>query len=352
MRISKEFSVALDLLRVTAATMVFLQHANRSGRAGDILSWFTWDVGHSAVVIFFVLSGYVIALTTSRERGPVTYGIARFSRIYSVAVPALLLTWAIDVFLVRQGIPLETGAYQLAKPQLYLPLALAFSGDLWTLSEPAMSNGPFWSLNYEVWYYVAFAALFFCSGVTRWIGSAAVFAIMGPKLLLLFPIWLGGVAVQHVHRRVMPPRGWSRVVIALSVAAFILLKAAGIERGLDDWVLGAMGPSLTRSLGFSQWFVGDYVVGVLMMLVVFAAGGAELRLPPTAARLVTALAGLSFSLYVVHYPLLQLFSAFVPQPVGAAPVLALLCALAFGAVFEPQRHTLRRLLTMRLAPAR
>ena len=352
MRITKDFSVALDLLRVTAATMVFLQHANRSGRAGDYLSWFSWDVGHSAVVIFFVLSGYVIALTTSRDRGPVTYGIARFSRIYSVAVPAILLTWAIDVFLVRQGIPLETGAYQLAKPQLYIPLALAFAGDLWRLSEPAMSNGPFWSLNYEVWYYVAFAALFFCSGIVRWVAAAAVFAIMGPKLWLLFPIWLGGVAVQHLHRRGMPPRGLSRLAIALSIAAFILLKTTGFERALDDWVLGALGPALTRALGFSQWFVGDYLVGILMMLVVYAAGGAELRLPASAARVVTGLAGLSFSLYVVHYPLLQLFSAFVPEPIGAAPVLALLCALAFGAVFEPQRHTLRRLLTMRLAPAR
>jgi peptidoglycan/LPS O-acetylase OafA/YrhL len=58
------------------------------------LNYHLWLPSHLAVMVFFVLSGCVIAYTTfQRHPGDVQkYIIARLSRLYSVVIPALILT--------------------------------------------------------------------------------------------------------------------------------------------------------------------------------------------------------------------------------------------------------------------
>ena len=64
-----------------------------------------FHAGHSAVVIFFVLSGYVITYVASeRETTLRDYALSRCARIYAVAVPTLLLTIVLDLFLWRSEI--------------------------------------------------------------------------------------------------------------------------------------------------------------------------------------------------------------------------------------------------------
>ncbi len=66
---------------------------------------FDTGMGHSAVVIFFVLSGYVISATLRPGGTALDYGIKRAARIYSVAIPAVLLTWGLDLLARRLGLP-------------------------------------------------------------------------------------------------------------------------------------------------------------------------------------------------------------------------------------------------------
>ena len=89
-------------MRFAAAAAVFLDHltsypfstntdAHRHGLA------LIGSYGGSAVVVFFVLSGFVIAyVTDTREQTARAYAVSRFSRVYSVIIPALLLTFAFD----------------------------------------------------------------------------------------------------------------------------------------------------------------------------------------------------------------------------------------------------------------
>jgi len=58
---------------------------------------------HSAVIVFFVLSGFLISLAAQRDGSMTEYLLNRASRIYSVALPAMLLTWAVDRFLIENG---------------------------------------------------------------------------------------------------------------------------------------------------------------------------------------------------------------------------------------------------------
>ncbi|GAC1342742.1 MAG: acyltransferase [Acetobacteraceae bacterium] len=350
MAIAKSASVSLDLLRGAAALTVFLHHANWLGLDGGALAWFRRDVGHSAVVIFFVLSGYVIAATLRRGEGAVGYGIKRASRVYSVAVPAVVLTLLLDLASVHWQLPVNLPEYELHKPLVYVAVALAFAGDLWTLAVPAFSDNPYWSLNYEVWYYAAFGVAAFARGPWRVVGVGLVLAIMGPKLWLLFPIWLAGAWLFHRQQRRPLAERPARLVAVAAIALFLIVKALHVEEAIND----AAAPILAAwpPLRFSQWFLGDYLVGVLTVALVYALGSTNVVFPLAVQRAIVGLAKVSFSLYLMHFPLLQFFAAMLPGTGPLPVVLALLGAVAFGLVFEPQRDLWRRVLTSSFAPRR
>ena len=84
---SRAFSLYLDAVRFTAAMLVLFFHANVIYRPGILLT----SLGHEAVVIFFVLSGFVIAyVADTRETDFRGFMVARGARIFSVAIPAII----------------------------------------------------------------------------------------------------------------------------------------------------------------------------------------------------------------------------------------------------------------------
>src|SRR5436309_9308252 len=88
-------SLYLDALRFGAALTVFVSHYS-TGRISGGLFW-QFDRGRTAVLVFFVLSGFVIAwVTETRERTLEEYGHSRVARLYSVIIPAFVLTAALD----------------------------------------------------------------------------------------------------------------------------------------------------------------------------------------------------------------------------------------------------------------
>jgi peptidoglycan/LPS O-acetylase OafA/YrhL len=194
----RDLSAFLDLTRILAAFTVFLAHLSKPLFGGTALSAFG-ELSHSAVIVFFVLSGFVISWAAERDGGAREYILNRASRIYSVALPALALTWVTDTFLILYYPGTLDVLYQYAAVWKYLPLFLTFSTDFWFLSEDAFSNIPYWSLCYEVWYYVVFGALVFGRGFWRWGIAIAALLMMGPRLWLLWPVWLAGMAGRRLY---------------------------------------------------------------------------------------------------------------------------------------------------------
>src|ERR1700722_19961142 len=97
----------LDLIRATAALLVLFGHTRNwfFSNIGAVehpsillkLFWLLTVLEHEAVVLFFVLSGFLIggAVLNSMRKGSFDLGsylIARFSRIYIVYIPALIVT--------------------------------------------------------------------------------------------------------------------------------------------------------------------------------------------------------------------------------------------------------------------
>jgi peptidoglycan/LPS O-acetylase OafA/YrhL len=345
------FSTYLDLLRLAAALVVFLDHWGQPAFTGSGHAWFA-PYGHLAVIVFFVLSGYLItAVAVERETSLRVFVASRAARIYSVALPALALTAAIDLILLAHGQGAQVPDYQYAAPAKYLALFLGFGTELWFVHEDAFSNVPYWSLSYEVWYYALFAAALYGQGRGRLLLIAGLALLVGPRLWLLLPVWALGSGVYRLHRRIALPPGPARWAFAGTLLAIVALKAAHLDdlmnaqasRVIGDW----LGPAAMPLLRYSRYFLGDWLFAALLAANLFAARFAAPDLGAI-GRAIRYFAGFTFTAYLMHYPLLELLAGlFAPSPaLLAAGVLGAVWVLALGT--ERQKTRLRRLIVAAL----
>lgn len=149
-------SVFLDVVRFAAALVVFFCHVSGKRLTGGLL-WQLESYGSEAVTVFFVLSGYVVAYVVStREKSATEYAISRVARIYSVALPALVTTFVLDTlgYYISEGMYSGSWGYSPQGQLQQFVSGLFFVHKIWYLNIPQGSNFAYWSLGYEVWYYL------------------------------------------------------------------------------------------------------------------------------------------------------------------------------------------------------
>lgn len=155
---------------VMHATALLLAQSDIMSAPHNVFEYFWWfvsnkEVGHKAVIGFFVISGYlvggeVVRGVRSGESFYYAYFLKRFARIYVVLVPALIFTFLIDA----------VGGALFAKGGFYNDPMFAghFGAEVFTLNllnlqnilaQPYGTNIPLWSLAVEVWYYITFPLL-------------------------------------------------------------------------------------------------------------------------------------------------------------------------------------------------
>lgn len=348
--VSRSFSIYLDLVRFTAAFLVFISHSNRRLISETIIPASSY--GHSAVIIFFVLSGFVIAYVTStKERDLASYVTARFSRVYSVAIPAILITLIADAI----GRHLYLDLYDSPWDQFVVRTvaSLAMLNEVWQISITSFSNVPYWSICYEVWYYVAFGLFAFLP--RRWglIGVAAVALLLGPKVVLLAPLWIAGVVVYRwrVLRGISIGTAW--VLTAVSLLGIVAFHALGVKEFFSGLLKAGIGARLHTELAFSKDFIGDYILGLFVCMNFV--GMRRLCEAVTAPfyrfeRPIRFCAGYTFSLYLMHQPLILFWAAVIQGDPGGplywteVMILTLATVLIVGSVTEHKRYLLSGLM--------
>lgn len=358
---NKGLSVYLDLVRSIAAIVVFGGHVVLlSGCYGQpngvgcrlAVSLFPFHLGHSAVVLFFVLSGYVITyVAAERETRLREFAVSRFARIYSVAVPAVVLTLGVDLFLMSAGHTHGIPVYQFAKLWKYLPLFFIFGNDFWFLSESTLSDVVMWSLCYEVWYYILFASIFYFESWKRWALACLVFLIIGFKLWALLPTWMLGSFVYKCHGRYGLSPAVAKLLFFSTLAAILLSFHFTLTSYIDGMVDGLSGGWISAHMDGSEWLVGDTVTAILFSANVFSAKFARLEFGRL-AKPIQLIASFSFTLYVIHWPLLQLFLGYLRLGFFQTIVMILLSVVLLGAVTERQNHRLRKLIIRSLGVRR
>ena len=351
------FSAYLDCVRFLAAILVVLSHwAYVRFTDGYYLVIRDYNLGSDVVVIFFVLSGFVISFAaTEKDKTLRRFAFSRMTRLYSVAIPALLITVLFDNMGRSVNSPFydNTPFYNFVELAKFWFQGLTFSNH-WSGNALRLgSNGPFWSLSYEAAYYILFAILMFTKGLRRILLLFISALIFGTKILLLAPAWFFGVAAYFGLKRysnVNLSKGMRVVLILLPLMAYIGLQAARIPVFLRWLTYNGLGPDLYQSLAFSDEFLWNAIIGGLFTVhllgVALLLKSARYSFPM--ARFWKWAAGASFSLYLVHYPVLQYLGAVMPgnvEEIGRQfSILAIVIGFCFvfASLFERPLPRMRR----------
>lgn len=315
-------SLYLDAVRFLAATAVFLSHASYAKWTGGFL-WQLQPLGPRAVDIFFVLSGFVIAyVTDGREADAKTYASSRAARIYSVAIPALILTAVLNVI----GQSIDPAPYVSAnRPGHSLSIesflaSVTFTSEIWNLHLVFGTNEPYWSLGFEIWYYVIFGLFVFLPGRWGWVGAIAALAVAGPKVAILFPLWLLGVGCYFFTKKIVLPNWLGGMLFAGSIIGFGVYMRFLVH---DD----AVAPFYPLSFGYGRLssYIDNYAAGFLfcMNLIGFnACAGIAAPFISLFSKQIRWLAGATFSMYLFHQPILEFLVAILPFPPSSVAVRA------------------------------
>lgn len=343
----------LDLVRGLSALAVLLAHVRAFTLCGmgEVTHpglmvkafYFCTGIHHQAVLVFFVLSGYFVGGSVLQSMGgkgfsTSRYALARLSRLWTVLVPALILTLCADFVGVREN----PGAYHgtlhdvfSSGPTNASPArwdGMTFFGNLFFLQTIATSvygtNGPLWSLANEFWYYVLFpfgACGIRCLMLGKRLSAALLLAAFAGiawglpvTLVASGGIWLFGAGVWWIaskpNQAGIFQNAWWRMIFG--AIFFGTLAATKTKSPLgNDWAVG---------LAFAAWMPSllgpwkdsmlpcDPLTCILRRLRVFS------------RWISTALSDLSYTLYVAHFPVLFLAGT----------------AWLHGARFQPNRHGL------------
>ncbi len=346
--IAPAYSRYLDLLRGLAALVVALSHLKLFGIASNSFTWWLPDDGHDAVVLFFIISGFVIAASTSQKanQGLKNYLLDRAARIYSVATPILLIA---AVFCAVGWIDFSA-KYQLEKLWFYIPFHLSFLSQSWYLRELPFGLNPWWSLPFEVWYYILFGCAFYLKGKRRLVFCVTALLIMGPKLWVLLPIWLVGVWLFRSNAAASISRPGAIFLFWAGPICYLLFMETPAQTWVRDVLLIPFGGWNAHHLGYASYFGRDYVTALFFVAHLIGAQRLAFELPTWLGKCATALASVSFTLYLVHPILFRTLSTNIMSPssnpviVYTIAILAVVLAFILSPITERQQRNWRRLL--------
>lgn len=372
-RLHRRQSDQLNMFRAGAALVVVLGHV----RGLFFVSWsqvqspnvvyrafyLVTSLGHQAVMVFFVLSGYLVGsnvLRTGMKNWSWRWYLnRRLTRLWIVLIPALMLCAVLDhvgisVFGLH-GIygngnnthGIVTGSVQQRST---VPIFFGNVAFLQGIRVPTFgTDGALWSLPFEFCYYLlfplvllVFAGKSLTSTVVSAIVACSICVFVGPTITLYFLVWLFGVLIVITPNiKLLRSRFVWQACMIVSLAA------------CAAWM------PLVHSIGTEP---SDFVTGALFTVAIFLIVRAPRRNSDDRGTrkgaLATRMALFSYTLYLVHLPALVLIRAglqhhgiglWQPSPVHLAIATAVTAAVvifawAVSLITEQQTDRVRLLI--------
>jgi peptidoglycan/LPS O-acetylase OafA/YrhL len=317
---------SLQAGRGIAAVAVVVHHA--AAYLGDprfwANDWYTrlFDFGAFGVEFFFVRSGIVILLAHWKDQGQVnsfrSHAIKRLRRIYPIYW--VVLAAAIIGFQLK---PMLGKGYERDGWVILSSILLVHIGSLETIIHVA------WTLFHEIMFYVLFSAVIFSKSF-----AYTVLALWFCASGVMFVSPFGG---PHLKEYLSPPHLFfaSGMVVAVLIkrearlmAGIFMPPGIALLAYTCAWIIrhGSL-PDINCSL-----LAGVASSLIFLDLMLFEREG-RLRIPAW----LNFLGGASYSIYLVHFPLLSLtsracffFSQRVAIPVGGWLLLQVFFAIVVG----------------------
>lgn len=283
----------LDGLRFIAALTVVAFHFAYRGPAAnqmpalDLHSWFVSlsKYGYLGVSIFFMISGFVIAFS-AEGRSPVSFGIARFTRLYPTYIAAMTVTFVVILWL-GEPYMVSTVSQYIANFSMIAP----------AFGQPFM-DGAYWSIVVELifyfWVFVLLAAGVFhrhqMTVISIWLFIAFVFEfVWAPPMLrsVLLTEYAGFFAAGLLIYRISEGR---------RERAYWALLALATAHSIATTIIGLNWLELTYSDDFSPWIAGAVIIGGYALFLLAVRSPVNL-LP---SSLLIWMGALTYPLYLLH----------------------------------------------------
>lgn len=346
-RSKNDTSVTLDLLRAVAAQMVCVGHAYVFF-IGDWPNRLPY-IQNTGVLLFFLLSGFLITHTLVSRSAKPSYGflqffIDRFARIYSGLIPALLFVVVVDGFVLYLTAEPTIARYYTLKTFIANLFMLEGYRGVYpdTLQWSAFgSAGPLWTLAIEWHIYMFAGSVFFMCRNLRTIPLLAPVALFFGQTPLhflfgafqsdgvgrgLFSLWLAGSAIYVLAR--LPYRLPATVILALvSAVVFIAITPAGGEYS----------------------FVGYPLLTAVVFGIVEATQRSHRITSEKVQRAICFFADYSFSLYLIHHTIMVGIWLLFPNRGALVFLLAVtlsnVVAIGLASIGENRHKVIARFLT-------
>lgn len=307
----------LQALRALAAILVVWVHAIDLIGNRNLPSWQTdfayfEDIGAVGVDIFFVISGFILSLTASRNASPLAFLARRFVRVWPLYAYATLLIFLILPFEALGSGRLVRGLLLIQDPAAYRSLPVHPLG---------------WSLMFEVCFYAMLAlalcwrrparldwrlylilAACLCAGA--WGHYVQPLNVIGNPVILEFG--LGVLIGRQWHKRPsLPP--WASRLMFVAAAASLLLSAM---LGYGD--IANARSTLDVSNSWQRVLTWGIPAALLVAAAVYAPGTRR------QAAWTVFLGDASYSIYLFSYIVLVLFDLHWPAFGAACPDLTII----------------------------
>jgi exopolysaccharide production protein ExoZ len=309
--------ISIQILRAIAVLMVFAFHITDTPFIKDVSGTTAFKMGLAGVDIFFVISGFVIYVSTKQTTiTPIEFWRARFIRIaplyyiYTLSFLGLLF--------VAGRLPTDFAVIEIVKSFLFVPFNNSLNG------QPVPLLGVGWTLNYEAFFYFVFGlGLLISSQQTRLFFITVVFGILIVMRFVLDPTndlivritspllleFLAGISLAIYNSQHLTERPFTGVVLIIS--SIIVLHLVSVFY-----------PTAPRTIGFG--------IPAVFMLQGFVFCEKWLHAP---AFLIPRLLGdASYSIYLTHGIIIYAAALFLAPAIGpSVPAAIALSAAALAA---------------------
>jgi peptidoglycan/LPS O-acetylase OafA/YrhL len=303
---------SLTGLRFLAAGAIFLWHIRGYFIPKDAFSPFYLA---GAVPLFFVLSGFVLAVGGLRAGSWADFFVARLARIWPahMAAIALLLAvfwpWSKSYFATSESI--GNLVLNVLLIHDWVPFVAVYGG----------YNGVSWSISAELFFYAVFPFIFMRARTAPW-HTLAVTALLVPAWIVLISALFPSVDAGWLSQ-MNPLTGSFAFVVGVaagswyadnkergsaSIASWTALEiaAVGLTLAANAWLFGLRFPELPRALvGFVNTIAAAPAYAVLIVVLALSKG---LLARMLSNRVIVYLGEVSFSFYLVHQIIIRWYA--------------------------------------------